>query len=267
MVQLRISAAFVVLSAFIGVSALPILARKLPARIPPQAAPNRNTQSNDHPRPRVRDLGAAMRIVLTTVGKKPFEHIQLRDLQEHQRARLLSNQPSPPSSVAKSQQTPPCIPGRLMRMRERRQAGRQDQSRPQQSKQTNPQRQPQSQNNQVSPPIPASPARAPVANNNDIQNGRRRPRRISRLFGSQLQVGNVRQTAVPPPSAAPNTTLEPSQPNSEKGSSSNSSGAASPGHQDGAQNDWHQEHPAEVVEEMAGLGEQDLIADKDEEEL
>ncbi|ELU42844.1 hypothetical protein AG1IA_03134 [Rhizoctonia solani AG-1 IA] len=45
-----------------------------------------------------------------------------------------------------------------------------------------------------------------------------------------------------------------------------SSGTAPPSHQDGAQNGWDQYHPAEVVEDMAGIGERDLIADKDEED-
>ncbi|CAE6498833.1 unnamed protein product [Rhizoctonia solani] len=291
MVQLRISAAFIMLGAFATVSPLliparnakelqvgkvllsPAMGEELPPRVLPQATPNRNTQSNHHPPPpRVRDLGTAMCIILTTVDKTSFEHLQLRNPQERQRARILSNQPRPLSSVAPTQQTCPCISGRLMRMREKRQTDWQDQSRPQQSKQTNPQRRSQSQNSRVSPPASASLVPARIANNNnDIQNGRQRPHRISRLFDLHLQgagkSSDVLQTAAPLPPAAPNTTLEPSQPSSEKGSGSKSSGTAPPSHQDGAQNGWDQYHPAEVVEDMAGIGERDLIADKDEEEL
>ncbi|KAF8717344.1 hypothetical protein RHS02_09683, partial [Rhizoctonia solani] len=256
----------------------PAMGEELPSHVLPQATPNRNTQSNHHPPPTSSARSGYGYVYYSYYRRQNILRAPPITQSTRTPARPDTLKPTnyldqgPLSSVAPTQQTCPCISGRLMRMREKRQTDWQDQSRPQQSKQTNPQRRSQSQNSRVSPPASASLVPARIANNNnDIQNGRQRPHRISRLFDLHLQgagkSSDVFQTAAPLPPAAPNTTLEPSQPSSEKGSGSKSSGTAPPSHQDGAQNGWDQYHPAEVVEDMAGIGERDLIADKDEEEL
>ncbi|CAE6441575.1 unnamed protein product [Rhizoctonia solani] len=338
MVQIRISVAFVALSAFLAVSALPtdvagsraLQARQVPCasssstseddtpRLPPQArawekrqrnrpgpgqgqnqgqgqqAPaaqtqgqaarpqarpnananvnaNANAQANRRP-PQARDLGVIMRSAIAANDELASEDIQLRGLQERQRVQPFPEQQdqNPPPPPQSTQPPPPRTPGRLMRMRERRQAGRQGQN-----------GQPQDQNNQPPPPVPTPspsppPAPAPPANNGNARPGDRVPRSASRLFGRQRQGGNqpnagngAPQNNVPPPPAS--TTTTPPAPRPTPGNNNPvpaPNNAADPNGRNGVQN-GRQQRSAEVVTEDvdADLEERDSLVEEDEEEL
>ncbi|EUC61392.1 transmembrane protein, putative [Rhizoctonia solani AG-3 Rhs1AP] len=114
------------------------------------ARPNTNTnaQLNRRPPPQARNIGVVMRSLIANEGLAP-EDIQLRNLQERQSVQPFpkQNDPTPPPPELARQPPLPQTPGRLMKMEERRQVGRQEQK---------PQDQPpQDQNNQARSPNPS----------------------------------------------------------------------------------------------------------------
>ncbi|KAJ1301160.1 hypothetical protein OPQ81_003571 [Rhizoctonia solani] len=220
----------------------------------PQARPNPNAQANRRPPPQARNLGVVMRSIVGEDEESSTAGVQLRSLQERQRVQPFPEQQDhnpPPPPEPTQQPPPPRTPGRLMRMRERRQAGGQGQNRqpPAQPNQNDPQRQPQ---NQAPPPVPTppSPPAVPVPvsdNGNIIPADRQRPRSASRLFGRQGQGGN-QPNAIPQPPPAP-TTIPPAprpSPGSNTPVPTLNNGVAPSGQKD-AHNNRQQQPSFEVV--------------------
>lgn len=180
MVQIRLTAAFVVLSTLLAVSARPIT----------------YAAALEHARAAYIERSAAQ--------IHPLEDRQQRGGAGQAQAQPIGQVPPPPPAQDQGNRQPPPPPqaralGRWMSTAERRQNGRPaaQQARPQGQNappQNNQAANNQIQNNQAPPPVPA-----PANNNNAAQGNRQQARPGRLLFVRQRQGGNGQNGQVPPP--------------------------------------------------------------------